>query len=382
MARGPRSLVIAGAALLLLATSTQAQDHAPSSPTATPRSPQATTATASPTPASPATGSTSTGSTSAASASLTARQRPRAEQTRGDRARPGRPAASAPSGSAPTLSAPVATATIGGQAAPEPTRLERPTVTRWAPASGRDCHEFHGRRMCEGPRRVPLLEGDALRRAEGLGLIGGRVARSVTAGPAPEAWVEAAQRGGAAAPTDLLWPVPEGRLWRGYGPRQGFRRTSRGLVRTRRRHMHEGVDIGAREGSVIVSVADGLVAYSDNRMSGYGNAVLIVHADGAVSLYAHCSETYVVAGQQVRRGQVIAAVGQTGIAHGAHLHFEYRERGHTVDPQRRFTDIPSLPPLSQRRDVDTRLEHGEAEEPRLAAVEHEPPTDTDHDAEP
>jgi murein DD-endopeptidase MepM/ murein hydrolase activator NlpD len=284
-------------------------------------------------------------------------------------------------------------------ARPTPTR---PEGIRWADSSGRDCHVFHGRRMCEGPRRVPVLDGEALRRAERLGLVGPRVARLATAGVPPAEWVEAARAGGARATDDLLWPVPEGRLWRGFGPRQGFRRTRRGLVRTRRRHMHQGVDIGAHQGSLIVAVADGLVAYSDNRMSGYGNAVLLVHADGAVSMYAHCVETYVVAGQVVRRGEVIAAVGQTGIAHGAHLHFEYRERGHTVDPYRRFTEIPELPPLARAaRTTDPRIDENEEpeEHPSVEAVAPEsvespepvespeasptePPAVTEHDAEP
>lgn len=249
--------------------------------------------------------------------------------------------------------------------------------------------------MCEGPRRVPLLEGEALRRAEALDLVGPRVARLATTGVPPQQWVEAALAGGAVAPADLLWPVPEGRLWRGFGPRQGFRRTRRGLVRTRRRHMHQGVDIGAHQGSVIVAVADGLVAYSDNRMSGYGNAVLLVHADGAVSMYAHCVETYVLPGQMVRRGQAIAAVGQTGIAHGAHLHFEYRERGRTVDPYRRFTEIPQLPPLSAARrgprPFETGATPGEPDDPTFAppsaavpaedaaGTASEPPAETEHD---
>jgi murein DD-endopeptidase MepM/ murein hydrolase activator NlpD len=279
--------------------------------------------------------------------------------------------------------------------APRPAAV-RPDNIRWADSSGRDCHVFHGRRMCEGPRRVPILDGEALRRAERLGLVGPRVARLATAGAPPTEWVEAARAAGARTTDDLLWPVPEGRLWRGFGPRQGFRRTRRGLVRTRRRHMHQGVDIGAHQGSLIVAVADGLVAYSDNRMSGYGNAVLLVHADGAVSMYAHCVETYVVAGQLVRRGDVIAAVGQTGIAHGAHLHFEYRERGHTVDPYRRFTEIPELPPLSRAaRSTDPRIEENEEpeEHPSVEPVDAtaaepqetstaEPPPVTEHDAEP
>jgi murein DD-endopeptidase MepM/ murein hydrolase activator NlpD len=151
--------------------------------------------------------------------------------------------------------------------------------------------------------------------------------------------------------------------------------------------MHQGVDIGAHEGAVIVAVADGLVAFSDNRMSGYGNAVLIVHADGAVSMYAHCVETYVIPGQMVHRGDVIAAVGQTGIAHGAHLHFEYRQNGHVVDPYRLFTSMPALPPVSRgrrtRADTDPRIDEDDVEVAAPAIVESaEPPADTAHDPEP
>ncbi len=299
-----------------------------------------------------------------------------------------------PSGSTPAETASAATAQAPAAVPARPEGIE------WGPSSGRDCHVFHGRRMCEGPRRVPVLEGEALRRAESLGLVGPRVARQATTAAVPAAWRDAARAGGARTPTDLLWPVPEGRLWRGFGPRQGFRRTTRGLVRTRRRHMHQGVDIGAHEGAVIVAVADGLVAFSDNRMSGYGNAVLLVHADGAVSMYAHCTETYVIPGQIVRRGEVIAAVGQTGIAHGAHLHFEYRENGHLVDPYRMFVQIPDLPPLSRQRraraGTDPRLDEDAADRtPRTPTVVApsvdvepaqpagaEPPSETDHDDEP
>ena len=278
----------------------------------------------------------------------------------------------------------------GAPATPAPTTAPaRPEGIQWGPSSGRDCHVFHGRRMCEGPRRVPLLEGEALRRAESLGLVGPRVARLATTAAVPAHWLQAARAGGARAPSDLLWPVPEGRLWRGFGPRQGFRRTTRGLVRTRRRHLHQGVDIGAHEGAVIVAVADGLVAFSDNRMSGYGNAVLLVHADGAVSMYAHCVETYVIPGQVVQRGDVIAAVGQTGIAHGAHLHFEYRQNGHVVDPYRLFTSIPDLPPLARgrrtRADTDPRIAEADVEVavPAVTSTQPaEPPADTAHDPEP
>jgi len=76
-------------------------------------------------------------------------------------------------------------------------------------------------------------------------------------------------------------------------------------------------------------------------MHGYGNALLIVHADGTVAMYAHCYATFVTAGEIVRRGQTIAEVGDTGLAHGAHLHFEWRVRGEVQDPLPHFAERPT-----------------------------------------
>ncbi len=237
--------------------------------------------------------------------------------------------------------------------APEPLAPDaRPEVDAWAPASGRDCHVFHRRRMCDGPRRVPLLEGTSRERAEALGLIGPRVAHLATSAAPPSVWVEAAREAGASPSPDLLFPVAEGRIWRGFGMRHGIRVVEGHSRRSRGRHMHEGMDIGAPEGSLIHAVEDGLVVYSDNRMHGYGNAVLVVHPNGDVSLYAHCVETYVVAGQHVHRGEPIAAVGQTGLAHGAHLHFEYRRGGRRIDPRPLFSSIPSLEDVTALREAE------------------------------
>ncbi len=218
---------------------------------------------------------------------------------------------------------------------PEDRTIDTPIPTRWRPDEGLQCHRYHGRRMCEGPRRVPEPFGPAAELAERLGIEETRAARLVMNGEPPREWVEAAE--GSVGP-GLLWPVPEGRLWRGYG-------RHRAIVRTRRtrgrRIQHNGVDIGATEGSAIRAVNDGLVVYSFNGMSGYGNAVLLLHADGTITLYGHCRATYVFAGQRVRRGQVIAEVGQTGLAHGAHLHFEWRRNGQPLDPLEHFVGTPS-----------------------------------------
>src|SRR5690606_15251593 len=106
-------------------------------------------------------------------------------------------------------------------------------------------------------------------------------------------WVAAAGRGGGREPSRLLWPVDDGRWVRGYG-----------YVRTTRPDLlHRGVDIAADVGAVVRAAADGIVAYSDNGVRGYGNLVLIVHPNGWVTLYAHNPRTTVPAGYRVRRGE-------------------------------------------------------------------------------
>lgn len=85
---------------------------------------------------------------------------------------------------------------------------------------------------------------------------------------------------------------------------------------------HYGTDIGAAEGSDIVSFAAGTVLATGEDPEGYGLYAIVGHADGWRTLYAHCSELLVPAGTWVEKGQVIAKVGMTGLATGPHLHFE------------------------------------------------------------
>lgn len=237
-------------------------------------------------------------------------------------------------------------------------------VIEWEESDGLECRRYHGRRSCNGPRRVPLLAGDALLRAEALGVTGHtKVARVAITRAPDDAWVAAA---GPPPPSgDLLWPVDGGRFWRGWGSVRSISRTKRGAIRRTGRHRHhEGVDIGAAVGTPILAANDGLVVYSWNGMSGYGNVVAIVHGDASLTLYAHCSATFVVAGQLVRRGQVIAAVGETGLAHGPHLHFELRIAGESHDPEPLFTGRPAhegTPPEEAEAGGDAEGEDAEAE---------------------
>ncbi|MBQ2830799.1 MAG: M23 family metallopeptidase [Oscillospiraceae bacterium] len=84
---------------------------------------------------------------------------------------------------------------------------------------------------------------------------------------------------------------------------------------------HYGIDIAANEGSPIVCFADGTVSVV-GESSSLGKYVMVTHAGGYTTLYAHCKDISVSSGAAVRRGAAIATVGQTGITTGAHLHFE------------------------------------------------------------
>src|SRR5438093_134550 len=86
---------------------------------------------------------------------------------------------------------------------------------------------------------------------------------------------------------------------------------------------HEGIDIGAAQGTPVRAAASGTVTFA-GQMSGYGNVVILQHAGGLQTRYAHQSAMSVAEGQTVTAGDVIGAVGSTGEATGPHLPFEVR----------------------------------------------------------
>lgn len=94
---------------------------------------------------------------------------------------------------------------------------------------------------------------------------------------------------------------------------------------------HAGLDVGAEEGTPIVAADSGTVIVSE-WYGGYGNAIIIDHGNDITTLYGHCSQLYVPVGQTVQKGQLIAAVGSTGLSTGPHLHFEVRIKGEPSDP--------------------------------------------------
>ncbi|BDG08765.1 M23 family metallopeptidase [Anaeromyxobacter paludicola] len=114
----------------------------------------------------------------------------------------------------------------------------------------------------------------------------------------------------------LRWPI-RGLLYSRYGQRQGQR--------------HDGIDIAAPEGTVIGAAAPGKVVYAGEQ-SGYGSIVILKHASGLVTLYAHASALLVREGEEVDAGAPIAKVGQSGRTTGPHLHFEVREGARPRNP--------------------------------------------------
>ena len=118
-------------------------------------------------------------------------------------------------------------------------------------------------------------------------------------------------------------PVTSGWISSGYGVRTD--------PFTGRRTRHFGTDFAARTGTPIKAVADGVVTWSGKR-HGYGYMVEINHGNGYRTRYAHNDVNHVEVGDTVRRGDLIADVGQTGRATGPHLHFEVLHNGRAVDP--------------------------------------------------
>lgn len=100
---------------------------------------------------------------------------------------------------------------------------------------------------------------------------------------------------------------------------------------TGRRSMHQGIDFSGAAGTAILAAADGVVTFAGNK-NDYGRAIEINHGDDCFTRYAHSKLIFVKPGDVVRKGQVIALMGNTGRATGTHLHFEVYKHGRPVDP--------------------------------------------------
>ncbi|HEX9655994.1 MAG TPA: M23 family metallopeptidase [Bacteroidota bacterium] len=102
--------------------------------------------------------------------------------------------------------------------------------------------------------------------------------------------------------------------------------------------MHEGLDIIADVGTDVYATGDGVVRFGGKTLGGYGNVVDISHGFGYSSLYAHLSKVLVRPGQRVRRGELIAKSGRSGLVSGPHLHYEVRLNGRKQNPVDFFFD--------------------------------------------
>jgi murein DD-endopeptidase MepM/ murein hydrolase activator NlpD len=143
--------------------------------------------------------------------------------------------------------------------------------------------------------------------------------------PAPVLTAAATQRAAPVITADstpsragFIWPV-RGKVISSYGPKPG--------------HLHnDGINIAAPRGAAVAAAADGTVAYVGNDLASYGNLVLLRHANGLVTAYAHLDRVEVKRGDTVRRGQALGTVGSTGTVANPQLHFEVRRGIESLDP--------------------------------------------------
>jgi murein DD-endopeptidase MepM/ murein hydrolase activator NlpD len=96
---------------------------------------------------------------------------------------------------------------------------------------------------------------------------------------------------------------------------------------------HKGLDILVPTGTPVYAAKSGTVLYAGNKLSGFGNVVIIDHGGGVATVYGHNSRFLVKSGDCVTCGQQIACAGQTGRATAPHCHFEIRQGGRALDPK-------------------------------------------------
>lgn len=117
----------------------------------------------------------------------------------------------------------------------------------------------------------------------------------------------------------FLWPV-KGTVISGFGNLGSGRK-------------NDGINIKAALGTAVLAGDAGTIAYAGNELKGFGNLILIKHADGWITAYAHNDRMFVKKGQKVKRGEKIATVGSTGSVTSPQLHFEVRTGKKAVNPR-------------------------------------------------
>jgi murein DD-endopeptidase MepM/ murein hydrolase activator NlpD len=118
--------------------------------------------------------------------------------------------------------------------------------------------------------------------------------------------------------TAFRWPV-RGRIISGFGSKPNGQK-------------NDGINLSVPEGTSVKAAEAGTVIYAGNELEGYGNLILVRHADGWVSAYAHNKDLLVKRGDTVRRGQTIAHAGMSGSVSAPQVHFELRQGARPVNP--------------------------------------------------
>jgi murein DD-endopeptidase MepM/ murein hydrolase activator NlpD len=132
----------------------------------------------------------------------------------------------------------------------------------------------------------------------------------------------------------FVWPV-RGKVVSGFGEKPDGTR-------------NDGVNIAAPAGAPVLAAENGIVVYAGDRLPGYGNMLLIRHAGGFTTAYAHAQTLLVRVGDRVKRGQRIATVGTTGGLRTPQLHFELRTGRDAIDPQRYLEGDPNHTQVASR----------------------------------
>ncbi|MCE3606701.1 M23/M56 family metallopeptidase [Massilia sp. P8910] len=180
--------------------------------------------------------------------------------------------------------------------------------------------------------RAPGLPGKAAVAAALVSVLGASLfLQPAFAWRAPQSAAPLASASAASAPQQWRMPVERVRVTSFYG-----------AARKNMEDGHHGIDFAARTGTPVLAAAGGTVLASTAQYEGglqYGDVVLIEHANGVQSLYAHLSVRSVQPGQVVRAGETIGLAGETGKVTGPHLHLEAFRNGERIDPQRMLTSL-------------------------------------------
>ncbi len=167
-------------------------------------------------------------------------------------------------------------------------------------------------------RRTAAIASGTYSRGKGVVTGAARYAGSALGGgdsePVGEYMVTA--RPGQVGAGGLCWPTI-GKVSRGFLPEKN----------------HMGIDICAPEGTPVLAARGGKVVYSGQKLSGFGNVVILEHGGGFATVYGHNSKNLVADGDFVRQGQLIALVGNTGRSTTPHCHFELRCNTQPIDPR-------------------------------------------------